>query len=192
MGRIRGYLAMSLDGFIAAPDDDVAWLEKPRTSGLPLATGEWAATSPTALEFDEFMAQVGCILMGRRTYDVVRAFGGPWPYGDVPMLVATSRELPDAPTSVTAASGPIAGLVEQARVIAGDRDVYVDGGQTIRATLDAGLVDHIVVTMAPTALGAGIPLFAGLTQRTDFSVEKVARWGDGMVQVHLTTRAERP
>lgn len=186
MGRIRGYLAMSLDGFIAAPDDDVTWLEEPRASALPLATGEWAATKPTGLEFDDFMSQVGCILMGRRTYDVVRAFGGPWPYGDVPMLVATSRDLPDAPASVAEASGTITEMVEKARQIAGDRDVYVDGGQTIRAALDAGLVDHIVVTITPTALGAGIPLFAGLTQRADFSVEKVARWGEGMVQVHLT------
>ncbi|MES1171327.1 MAG: dihydrofolate reductase family protein, partial [Actinomycetota bacterium] len=72
--------------------------------------------------------------------------------------------------------------------LAGDRDIYVDGGATIRAFLDARLLDHLVLTIQPTALGAGIPLFAGLTMPAEFAVEKVERWGPGFVQVHLTTR----
>ena len=189
MGRVVGYLAMSLDGFIAGPEDELAWLETPRESGLPMAVGEWAATRPEGLEFDDFLAGVGCIVMGRRTYDVVAGFDGPWPYGDVPLLVATSRPLTTDRHTVEAVSGEPEAIIARARELAGERDIYADGGATIRSLLDAGLLDHLVLTIQPTALGAGIPLFAGLRDPAEFAVEKVERWGSGFVQVHLTTRA---
>ena len=188
MTQVVGYLAMSLDGLIAGPNDELAWLEEARASGLPLAVAQWAATRPEGLEFDDFLASVGCIVMGRRTYDVVEGFGGPWAYGDTPMLVATSRPLGTTRSSVEGMGGDIEGIVERARQLAGDRDIYVDGGATIRAFLDARLLDHLVLTIQPTALGAGIPLFTGLTMPAEFAVEKVERWGPGFVQVHLTTR----
>jgi len=189
MGLVRGYLATSLDGFIADAEDEVAWLERPRDSGLPLAAPPWSDAPADGLEFDDFLADVGCIVMGRRTLEVVAEFPGPWAYGDTPMLVLTSHPLPAVPPSVTAFSGTIEEVVDEAQRIAGDRDVYVDGGKTIRAAIDAGLLDHLVVTMLPTALGAGIPLLAGLANRAEFTLERVARWGPGFVQMHLTTRA---
>jgi len=190
MSRVCGYLAMSLDGFIAGPNDELAWLEQARDSGLPLATAKWAATRPAALEFDDFLESVGCIVMGRRTYDVVEGFGGPWAYGDTPMLVATSRPLVATRSSVEGMGGDIEAILERARQLAGDSDIYVDGGATIRAFLDAHLLDHLVLTIQPTALGVGIPLFAGLTMPAEFAVEKVERWGPGFVQVHLTTHTD--
>jgi len=188
MGKVRGYLAMSLDGFIAGPHDELAWLEQARESGLPLATDEWAATRPEGLEFDDFLASIGCIVMGRRTYDVVEGFDGPWAYGDTPMLVATSRPLSPAHPTVEAIAGTVDQIIDRARDLAGERDVYVDGGHTIRSVHDAGLLDHLVLTIQPTALGAGVPLFAGLAMPAEFPVEKVQRWGPGFVQVQLTTR----
>lgn len=188
MGRIVGYLAMSLDGFIAGPNDELAWLERPRESGLPLAADDWAATAPDALEFDDFLGGVGCIVMGRRTYDVVAEFDGPWPYADTPLLVMTSSPFTSERKSVEAVRTDIAATIAHARALAGQRDVYVDGGMTIRSVLDARLLDHLVLTIQPTALGNGIPLFAGLTRPAEFSVQRVERWGPGFVQLHLTTR----
>ena len=188
MGRVRGYLAMSLDGFIAGANDEVGWLEEPRSSGLPFAKGEWALSDADGLEFDAFLEQVGCIVMGRRTYDVVRSFGGEWQYGETPMLVVTSTALEGGSPSVTAIHGGVPAAIDRAREIAGDADIYVDGGRTIRAALDAGLLDHLVITMLPTALGAGISLFAGLEHWAEFSVERVVPWGPGYIQIHLTTR----
>ena len=190
MGRIVGYLAMSLDGLIAGPNDELEWLERPRESGLPLATAAWAATAPAGLEFDDFLASVGCIVMGRRTYDVVAGFDGPWAYGDVPLLVATSRPFTTDRTTVEAISEGTEAIIARARELAGDRDVYVDGGATIRSVLDAKLLDHLVLTIQPTALGEGIPLFTGLVNPAEFAVEKVERWGPGFVQIHLTTRVD--
>ena len=189
MTLVRGYLAMSLDGFIAGPDDELGWLEGARDSGLPLAAGAWAATKPEGLEFDDFLGEVGCIVMGRRTFDIVESFDGSWAYGDTPMLVATSRSLTSAHSTVEPITGDVHQIIERAKDLAGDLDVYVDGGHTIRTVLDANLLDHLVLTIQPTALGEGVPLFEGLGMPAEFSVEKVERWGPGFVQVHLTTRA---
>ena len=188
MGLVMGYLATSLDGFIAGPHDELAWLQEPRISGLPLAAGPWADRESDGLEFDEFLAGVGCVVMGRRTYDVVRAMPGPWAYGDKPMLIVTSRPLDEPPAHVDRADAGVEQAIRQAREVAGDLDVYVDGGQTVRAALDGGLLDRLVVTVLPTALGEGIPLFAGLRDRADFTVQDVRRWGPGFVQLHLTTQ----
>jgi dihydrofolate reductase len=99
--------------------------------------------------------------MGRRTYEVVSAMDGPWPYGDRPVLVATHRELRGAPPKVQAVTGEVGELVAAAKKAAGDENVYVDGGQLIRQVLDAGLVDELIITVISKILGEGVPLFAG-------------------------------
>lgn len=156
--RIRVYIACSLDGFIAGLDDDLSWLSGPPD----------ASDATEAVTFETFMAEVGVLLMGRRTYDVVRAMDVPWPYGDIRVLVATHRALPDGPATVRGVSGTMSELVRTARQLAGDRDVYVDGGNLVRQALDAGVVDEVIVTMIPIVLGAGIPLFAGVERRQTF------------------------
>lgn len=186
MTRVRGYLAMSLDGFIAGPNDELAWLQEPRESGLPLATGEWAQREADGLEFDDFLAQVGAIVMGRRTFDIVRSFPTPWAYGDTPMLIVTSSEIPEGPGNATAFHGDVPEAISAARELADGRDVYVDGGRTLRAAIDARVLDHLIVTVLPTALGTGIPLFAGLEQHAEFAIERIEKWGPGMAQLHLT------
>ena len=81
MGRTRVFIASSLDGFIAGPEDDLSW--------LPAVLDP----SPDAISFSSFMKEIGAMLMGRRTYDMVAGFDGPWPYGAVPVSVATHRAL---------------------------------------------------------------------------------------------------
>lgn len=186
--RTIAYLATSVDGFIAGPDDDLDWLSAPRTSGLPVAAGAWAAREAGGLGFEDFLARVGCLLMGRRTYDVVAAFDGPWPYGDLPVRVATTRPLTDAGATVTTVDGEIAQLVADAVAAASGKDVYVDGGRMVRATLAAGLLDDLVVTMLPVVLGEGVRLFDATVGPTDLTVVDVAKYGDGFVQVHYRCR----
>lgn len=151
MAEVFGYVAHSVDGFIAGPGDDLSFLPSPEN-------GE-------DFGFAAMLAQVGCMLMGRRTFDVVQGFGGPWPYGQLPILVATHRPLPvDAPPTVQAVSGALDALVAQARAIALERDVYVDGGQVLAEALGLGLVDRLTLTSVPVLLGGGVPLSAGLKQ----------------------------
>lgn len=176
-GRVRVFIASSLDGFIAGPDDDLSWLPQPSELGSDNAG------------YDDFMREVGALLMGRNTYAVVRGFGGEWPYGERPVLVATRRPLTDAPATVRPVHGEIAELVASALAAADGRDVYLDGGDLIRQALDAGLVDDLVLTLIPTVLGSGAPLFAGATRRHHLHTESCRQLPGGVVQLRLVPAA---
>lgn len=167
--RVRVFLAASLDGFIAGPNDELDWLA---------GHGEGAAEDT----FAPFMAEIGALLMGRRTFEVVNGFAGPWPYGETPVLVATGRPLLTERPSVRGVAGPIEALVAEARRVAGERDVYLDGGALFRSALSVDLVDELTLTLVPVVLGAGRPLFGGGPQRRLALVSSRAI-GAGMVQV---------
>lgn len=177
MSKIRVYMACSLDGFIAGPGDDIDWLHE-----------EWAAPGdlapdPAALEFGPFLKQVGCLVMGRTTYDKVASFGGEFPYGEVPVLVATRRPLDPMSPTVSAVSGPIADILARAREVAGASDVYLDGGVLVQQALNAGLVDEITATLVPTLLGSGTRLFDGLVSRSRLQFFGHHPMANGMLQV---------
>ena len=165
--RCRVFIASSLDGFIAGPDDELDWLE---------FDGEIDDT------FSPFFEQVGALLMGRRTYDVVSGFDE-WPYGKTPVLVATTRPLPDTQPSVRAVTGSIVEMVAEAKRVADGRDVYLDGGELIRSALDVDLIDELTVTMVPIVLGAGRSLFAGVGNRHDLELVSHRPIGAGLVQL---------
>lgn len=179
-GRVRVYLAMSLDGFIAGEGDDLSFLSDAEEDHRPL---------DGALSYEEFFADIGALLMGRRTYDVVRGFDVPWPYGDHPVLVASTRDLDaDPPAGVRRVEGGIESLVAEAKAVAGGRDVYLDGGALVRQACAAGLVDDLTLTIAPTALGSGHPLFAGLSERYPMEIVGVHRFSGGMLQLRLVPK----
>jgi dihydrofolate reductase len=159
---------MSRDGFIAGPDDDLSWLPDGHA-------GE-------DYGYEQFMTGVGAILMGRRTHDVVAGFGIDWPYGDTPVLVATHHALETDEPLVRAVSGTPAGLLAAARAVAGDRDVYVDGGVLIQQLVDAGLVDEVIVTVIPVDLGEGVPLLATDEQWALLSLAESRTFPSGIEQ----------
>lgn len=153
--RVRVYLGCSLDGCIAGPEHDLSFLSE---------FGPDEAPEPDeGLGFEAFLAQIGALLMGRRTYQVLLDYDA-WHYGDRPVLVATHRPLPPAPKGgkAWAVEGPIEALVAQAKGAAGEGDVYLDGGDLVRQGLDAGLVDELCLTFLPVVLGRGVRLWDGL------------------------------
>lgn len=143
------------------------------------------ASDPGALEFDDFLVDIGAMLMGRRTYDVVRRMEIARPYGELPVLVATHRSLDDAPPTVRAVSGDIHALIAQAKDVASGKDVYLDGGVMVRQALDAGLVDHMVLTFVPALIGRGHSLFAGLETRHRLEYLGWYRYRGNALQVHV-------
>ncbi len=169
-GRVRVFIACSLDGFIAGPEDDLSWLPAP---------GDGTQDGG----FGEFLSGIGAVIMGRRTYDVVASFDGAWPYGERPILVATTRTLEARQPSVRAVSGDVEAIVSEALRLADGKGVYVDGGALIRAVLEAELLEEIVVTVVPTILGAGIPLFAGAARRHRLELVSCERVLEGCVQM---------
>ena len=164
---VEVFIASSLDGFIAGPNDELDWLEH---------------TTQTEDTFTPFFDRVGAMLMGRRTWDVLSKFDA-WHYGDTPILVATRRPLETDKTSVRAVRGDIEAMVSEARAVAGDACVYLDGGAIIRAALDAGLIDEMTVTMIPYILGDGIPLFAGSSEGHRLELLEARPIGGGLVQL---------
>lgn len=181
-GRVRVYLACSLDGCIAGPGHDLSFLE---------AHGPGPeALEEHGLSFGAFLEDIGALLMGRRTYQVLLDHDV-WPYGERPVLVATHRLLPPAPQGGDArrVQGGIRGMVEQARAPAGDRDVYLDGGDLVRQALQAGLVDELCLTVLPVVLGEGIRLWDGLMGTTALDFDPPVHAG-GCVQI--TGRVRRP
>ena len=143
---------MSLDGFIAGPDDSMDWA---------FAYGE-----PTSLA-DDTMARIGAILAGRRWFDLAmeRWDGVDGIYGgafDGQVLVLTHRPPADSGNPrISFTSAPIGRAVAAAQAAAGDRDVGIFGASLSRQCLQAGLLDEIVVHLAPVLLGDGVRLFGG-------------------------------
>lgn len=184
-GRVLVYIATSFDGFIAGPDDDLSWLH-------PVGGGGGDASSEAGgVTYDEFMKDIGALLMGRRTYEVVRSFDMPWPYGELPVLVATHRPLDDdVPGTVRAVEGTIGEMVEEAREAAGGLGVYLDGGELIRQAAEEDLIDELIVTIAPIALGRGLPLFAGMTRRYPLEILSHESFPGGMVQMRMRPRRD--
>jgi len=161
------FIATSLDGFIARANGALDWL--PHGGGEPHG-------------YDEFMATVDALVLGRKTFETVLTFDT-WPYGEKPVFVLSTGTLPPAPLGavVECMSGAPAEIVSQLAA-RGIRHIYVDGGITIQRFLQAGLIQRLIVTRIPVLIGTGIPLF-GITQR-DIALKHVAtrQYASGLVQ----------
>lgn len=178
MGKTCVFIACSLDGFIAGPKDELDW--------LPTDTEGMEDT------FTPFFEGVGAMLMGRRTFDVVTCIEETWHYGETPVLVATRRPLSTEIPTVRRVEGPIEAMVAEARAVAGEKNVYVDGGALIRSALDAGLIDELTVTVVPTILGAGIPLFAGAAKQHALELQGAREIGLGLVELRYRVAQTTP
>jgi dihydrofolate reductase len=152
------FVGMSLDGFIARPSGAFDFLSQ-GGEGEPHG-------------FEEFLASIDALVMGRHTYEVVAPFET-WPYGTKPVIVLTNRAL--APTRsgvvVEAMSGEPADIVAQLEA-RGLRHLYVDGGLTVQRFLKAGLITNITMTRVPVLIGDGIPLFGAVPH--DIPLQHVA------------------
>lgn len=171
--KVVFYTATSLDGFIATPDDDVAWLD--------------ALPQPSEDTYTPFLATVGALVMGRATYEFLLRhmdIGGAWPYPDHPCFVFTHQRLP-ARGGVTFVEGPVADAHESVAAAANGHDVWLVGGGDLAAQyLDAGLLDELVVTVGSLALGAGKPLFP---RRANFTLQSARMLGSGFAELRYKT-----
>jgi dihydrofolate reductase len=155
-----------LDGYIARRDGALDFLPE---GGEPHG-------------FEEFYATIDAMLIGRNTYDVVLGFEA-WPYGDMPVFVLSTRPLAPAPPGavVERLEGPPVDIAAHLAA-RGFGHIYVDGGITVTAFLEAGLIDRLIVTRVPVLIGRGIPLFAALSR--DIALHHVATrtYASGLVQ----------
>jgi dihydrofolate reductase len=161
------FVGTSLDGFIARANGAFDF--------LPLDGGE-----PHG--YDEFMASVDALVIGRKTFETVLAFDA-WPYGEKPVFVLSTHTLAPAPPGavVEHMSGKPAEIVSQLAA-RGIEHIYVDGGMTIQRFLQAGLIQRLIITRVPVLIGAGIPLFGTLER--DIALRHIAtrHYRSGLVQ----------
>lgn len=157
------YTASTLDGFLADQDDSLDWLlTQPIDEAGPFS-------------ISDLMATTGAIAMGATTYEwVVRhTVGEPWSYPDQQTFVFTHRDLPLVDPAITLVAGSPAEHRARLEAAAGDRGVWVVGGGDLAAQFAAaGMLDEMVVSYAPVALGAGRPLF---TRPFDFELLDTVR-----------------
>jgi len=165
--RASVFVGTSLDGFIARVDGTLDFL--PHDGGEPHG-------------YEEFLASVDALVIGRKTYESVLSFGD-WPYGTKPVFVLSTRTLAPAPPGAAVerlAGDPAAVAAELDR--RGVRHVYVDGGITIRRFLRAGLVQRLVITRVPVLIGTGIPLFGALDRDVVLRHVVTRSYASGLVQ----------
>ena len=187
MGKVVIDKSMSLDGFIAAPNDTPE--QGLGEDGMRLHN--WAFDDPSVFErvFGNVLEETGAVIMGRRSYDnSIAEWGGKGPLGDVPCFVVTHRSF-DVPDAVfTVVTDGIESALVQARDVAGDKHIGVMGANLGRQFLAAGLVDEIRIHVVDVLLGGGRRLFDELPQRVELEQTAVTQTGG---VTHLTYRVLR-
>jgi dihydrofolate reductase len=168
MSKVVAFMSMSLDGYVADPNDGVAEVFDWYFSGdvdisMPSTSSEMTfhVSAPSADHVRGLMAEAGAMLIGRRTFEVADGYGGQHPW-DVPAFVAT-HHVPDGwprpGSTVHFVTDGIESAVARAKSAADPKSVFVHGAQTIQQCLDAGLLDEIHIDLAAVLLGAGVRLF---------------------------------
>ena len=162
------FIGTSVDGFIARPNGALDWL--PEGGGEPHG-------------YDEFIASVDAIVIGRKTFETVLSFGA-WPYGDKRVVVLSSRpvDLSVVVGGVVEQMGGLPSEIAAQLAASGAQHLYIDGGITIQGFLRAGLIQRLIITRVPVLIGEGIPLFGMLPH--DIRLHHIAtrHYPSGLVQ----------
>lgn len=168
--KISVYIAASIDGFIARTDGSLDWLD---------CVGD----GDEDYGFKNFLYCIDGVILGRKTYEVaVTAYGtSRWPYSGKRLIVlsrALQKELPEAQIY----AGDVVTLVQQLHA-EGIRHLWVDGGETLSQFLRLNLVDELILSVIPTLLGEGIPLFA-IRKELPCRLISARSYPSGLVQMH--------
>ena len=164
-GAVLWHATASLDGYIAAPGDDVSWVFDHVDPADPGAEGVGE--------------RAGAVVAGRRSFEVGRRDGrdvldGTW---SGPQYLLTHRPVDSLPDTVALRSGDVRPVIEEARQATDGKDVLLIGADVARQCLAAGLVDEVIVHIAPVMLGDGVR-FRGPDSHTSLRLVDVGRHGD--------------
>jgi dihydrofolate reductase len=201
MGKVRTGLSVSLDGFIGGPNDGpeapmgvggerlLAWYAGGDTEyRMPGVDMVFMVSPQTAAFLEETRRATGALVFGRRTFDLTNGWGGKHPL-DVPVFVVT-RSVPQdwvyEGSPFTFVTDGLESALDQAKAVAGDKDVGVGAASIVQQCIKAGLIDEIHLDLVPVLLGAGVSLFDRLaTGPIDLECTRVI---EGAGVTHLTFR----
>jgi dihydrofolate reductase len=204
MSKVVIDMTMSLDGFVAGPDDGKQF---PLGRHGGMAIFDWYTTGKEELgsplfkpepganrhQVERMFAESGAFIFGRKTYDITDGWGGRHPVDGKPIFVLTHQppppaEVPKGPSNLTFVTDGIASAIRQAKAVADGKDVKLGGASPGKAALAAGLVDEILVHIAPYLLGGGVRLFDQLTDGVRLQKLSVE---DGPLATHIRYRVSK-
>ncbi|MFT3705745.1 MAG: dihydrofolate reductase family protein [Agriterribacter sp.] len=170
--KLAVYIAMSLDGYISKPNDDLGFLALVQKEGEDYG-------------YANFVATIDTVILGRKTYDWVMKQVDVFPHHDKQTFVITSTARPAVGNAVFY-TGSLEALVSHLKSRPG-KNIFCDGGaQVIDALIKADLVDEYIISIVPVLLGEGTKLFRDdrLEQRLHFL--KAQAFDTGLVQLHYS------
>ena len=169
--KIIVYIATSADGYIARPDGDFSWLDRPRPKGDYGAAG--------------FFKSIDTILWGRKTYEIGIKMGMPG-FGPGVKNYVFSRRPPSPAPGFEFVTAPIKEFAQTLRSLAGKNIWMMGGGEIIAAFLDEGEIDEFSIHVIPIMIGEGIPLVAPRHRSIPLKLLSTKKFSDGVV--HLNYR----
>jgi dihydrofolate reductase len=200
MGKVMSGLTMSLDGFIAAPNDGP---ENPLGEGgmrlfdwyssgdteyvVPSGGMAFMVSKQSADLLRETFSSIGAIVTGRRTFDITNGWGGKHPL-DAPVFVLT-HSVPEGwdyeGSPFTFVTDGVESAVEKAKAVAGDKDVAVGAASLAQQCLRAGILDEVHVDLVPVLLGGGVRFFDDLGEQIELERTRLIEAPD---VTHITFR----
>jgi dihydrofolate reductase len=172
--KIIVYIATSADGYIARPDGDVAWLDRPRPAGN--------------YGMGTFLRSIDTILWGRKTYELALTMGhGAAGFGPKIKSYVFSRHPPE-PTSRTSdvefVNEPVGAFARRLRQESGKAIWMMGGAGLIASFLDEGEIDEFNIHVVPVFIGEGIPLIQPRHRLVALKLRSARRFADGVVRLH--------
>ncbi len=169
MRKLKLYIASTLDSYVAGPNDEIDWLE----TGGDLDYG-----------YREFYASLDTTLMGNSTYGLALT-ADEFPYAEKTNYVFTRSALAPGTPYVKSVSGDIASFVRSLKGQTGEDIWLIGGGQVNTTMLNEGLINEIILTVFPLALGEGISLFAPGARGEHFETVGCETFPTGLTQWRL-------
>jgi dihydrofolate reductase len=170
------YIATSLDGYIAKPNDDLGFLSVVEQEGQDYG-------------YADFVKTVDAVIVGRKTYDKVISMGFDFPHADKDAYIITRSPRP-AIGSVKFYSGDLKTLVDKLKSEEG-KNIFCDGGaEIVNELLKQDLIDEFVISVIPILVGDGIKLFKDERPEQQLQLVSVKQFDKGLAQLHYK-RADR-
>jgi dihydrofolate reductase len=171
MAIIRGYMGVSLDGYIAGDGGDLGWLTKYDNADF----GRHG--------YATFIEAIRTVAMGRATYDWLIAAGTPWPYAGQRTIIVTSRPIDNAPAPLATWSKGVPALVAHLRAL-DDGDAWiVGGGKLQQAVIAEGGLDRLELFIVPEIIGGGIAAFPPNGHKRSVRLNEANTLGSGIVRL---------
>lgn len=172
MSKSKLFIASSIDGYISREDGNLDWL-----TNFP---------NPKQLDYgyNEFIASIDRIIMGRATYQEILGFGVDWPYANIKTYVLTTQTDFQVSTPDTEVINRLDRETFDKIAMSSKKNTWIiGGGQLINLCLGLDRIDEITMTIIPVILGSGIRLFPGTSMETWYQLKKCEAFDSGVVNL---------